>query len=132
MKQETVCRVDDDILYQFTARKLLEKMDCVGEVLVFSDGEQASNYLLKHLDEKGRLPSIIFLDINMPFMDGWGFLENIKRRMPQQASKMRIHVVSSSPAREDRLKAHSYPEVDDYIVKPITTDIFREKIEELG
>ncbi len=129
MKNETICVVDDDIVYQFTAKKLLSAIEHVKDVLIFSDGEEAYNYLVQHLNSSTELPGIIFLDINMPFMDGWTFLEIFRKIKPDLPKPISIYMVSSSQDRKDRERARKISEVSDYIVKPITKEIFKEKIE---
>ncbi len=128
MKTETICVVDDDLVYQFTAKKILNKLDTVKDVLTFSDGEQAYNYLKEHVKFEDKLPGLIFLDINMPYMDGWTFLNIFKEIKPHLAKNVTIYMVSSSPERKDIDRAKQISEVADYIVKPITRDIFMEKI----
>ncbi len=128
MKKETICVVDDDLVYQYTASKMLKGIDTVSDVITFSDGEQAYNYLQDHLDVKDKLPGIMFLDINMPFMDGWTFLKIFKDLKLKLAKPITIYMVSSSPEKDDIERAKKIPEVSDYIVKPITRDIFKEKI----
>ncbi len=60
MKSETICVVDDDLVYQFTAKKMLSKLDTVNGVLTFSDGEEAYNYFKNHIAAKDKLPGLIF------------------------------------------------------------------------
>ncbi len=130
MNRANVCVVDDDLVYQFTAKKILSEMRNVNEVMIFSDGEKASQYLREHLHSAQELPSVIFLDINMPFMDGWTFLKvfrELKAEIPRHIS---IYMVSSSPAVEDIERARNFPEVAGYIVKPMSATKFREMISE--
>lgn len=131
MKQETICVIDDDIVYQFTAKKILSGLENVGSVLVFSDGEKALEYLVDHADSEEDLPGFIFLDINMPYMDGWSFLEMFKAIKPRLKKQITIHMVSSSPERRDMDRAEKIREVSGYIVKPITREIFTEKLDGL-
>ena len=129
MKHETICVIDDDIVYQFTAKKILSSLNNVGKVLIFSDAEKALEYLVDHADSEEDLPGLIFLDINMPFMDGWTFLDMFKEIKPRLNKSITIFMVSSSPERRDMDRARRIEEVTDYIVKPITREIFTEKIE---
>ncbi len=128
MRNETICVVDDDLVYQFTAKKILAKLKNVKDVLFFSDGEQALNYLRDNLDFKEKLPGIIFLDINMPYMDGWTFLNIFKQIKSKLSKTATIYMVSSSPEKSDIERARKIEEVTDYIVKPITKEVFKEKI----
>src|SRR6266446_5237678 len=88
--------VDDDIIYQFTARKTLEATGYTDKIFVCSNGEEACQLLKNNLSNMQELPDVIFLDINMPVMNGWDFLrayESIQVNLPKD---VRIFLVSSS------------------------------------
>lgn len=124
MKKEVICLIDDDKVYQYTATKSIEASGVVQRVLVFDDGETAYTYLVDNLSTRNYLPDIIFLDINMPYMDGWEFMEEFVKLKPKLAKPITIYMVSSSIQEEDIQKAKSLEEVCDYIIKPIDTEMF--------
>jgi CheY-like chemotaxis protein len=111
--------IDDDRIYQFTARKTLESTGMVKDLQIFSNGEEAIDYLKAH---PGKLPHLIFLDINMPTMDGWQFLEACTQYI--QPGQLVIYMVSSSVDEYDIRKSKEYSLVSDYIIKPISRDKF--------
>ena len=123
-----VCIIDDDIVYQFTARKFLEKIKEVSNIFIFSDGLEASKHLSLNPSNNEKLPDIIFLDIRMPTMDGWTFLEMYKSVKGDISKPITIYMVSSSPEIKDKEKALSYSEVSDYLIKPLTYKTFKDKI----
>lgn len=123
-----VCIIDDDIVYQFTARKFLERINEVSKIMIFSNGLEASQKIITTSTKPDELPDIIFLDIRMPIMDGWTFLENFKSVKPSISKTITIYMVSSSPEARDREKALAYSEVTGYLVKPLTLTVFKEKI----
>jgi CheY-like chemotaxis protein len=121
-KIDTICVIDDDAIYQMTFGKEVEKSGLVNKVLVFSDGEKAIEFFqdLSHSPEE--LPGVIFLDINMPVMDGWDFIEEyalLKAKLPR---KITVYMVSSSINPIDLERAKNINEISDYLVKPITKD----------
>lgn len=119
MKRNIICIVDDDKVYQFTTTKTIEKLNLVDKILSFFDGSQLYAYIQQHIAEEEMLPDVILLDINMPFMDAWQFLdefENICRQLPKEIT---LYIISSSISERDILKARSYHHVKDYLVKPI-------------
>ena len=71
----TICLIDDDSIYQFTAKRIIELLNPLQKVLVFSNGKEAIDYFQASTQCNNEIPDVIFLDINMPVMNGWEFLE---------------------------------------------------------
>ena len=71
---------------------------------------------------------MIFLDINMPIMNGWEFLDEYKNLRTQFTKPVVVYVVSSSIDDNDMRKSREYKEVSDYIVKPVNRDTYKELI----
>jgi CheY-like chemotaxis protein len=69
-----------------------------------------------------KLPDYILLDINMPIMNGWEFLDEYKRLNIDPLGKTKIFIISSSVFSNDINKARSYPLVKDFISKPLNVD----------
>lgn len=115
-----VAIVDDDNIFQFTTKIKIEKLLLAEEVLVFNDGEEIFNYL-KETDVVD-LPSIVLLDINMPMVDGWDFLELFKSVDEEKQKGIKIFMLSSSINPVDVEKAKENKFVHDYITKPIRDD----------
>lgn len=130
MKHETVCVVDDDLVYQYTAKRILTNMPSVRDVLIFPDGERLYQYLLDHLQDEKDIPGVIFLDLNMPYMDGWTFLNLFHKLQPQIQKEVSIYVVSSSKENADLARAKGLEGVKEYIIKPISEETFKNKVEE--
>lgn len=125
-KVNTLYLVDDDDIFQFLTRRIIEETRLVGEIKVFSNGLRALEFLKSVQDNPEMLPEIILLDLSMPVMDGWDFLEEYIMLQPFLGKKISIYVVSSSIAPADIQKAQSISEVTDYIIKPVTVEKFAE------
>jgi CheY-like chemotaxis protein len=121
-KINTVCIVDDDDIYQFTVKHEIERTHLVDQVKSFSDGEQAIHFLKQAAHIPALLPDILFLDINMPIMDGWDFLDEFAQLNHDLDKKITIYMVSSSNNQKDVERAKRFDEVTDYLIKPVTRD----------
>ena len=120
--KKTVCIIDDDEIYQRIASRMIDRSEAFSEAIYFTHASDA----LQFLDAEEELPDIILLDINMPLMDGWQFLNEIEKNNPVVLDNSRIYIVSSSIAGSDREKAKSYPKLKGFISKPISVSILKE------
>ena len=126
-----VCIVDDDDIYQFTMVKTMKSLNLTDKIMVFSDGEEALDFMLDNLHNDKELPDVIFLDIDMPIMDGFQFMEEYVKIKPKLGKKITIYMVSSSVDPVDIDRAKKITEITDYIVKPITHDQLTTIVQEL-
>ncbi|HVZ25556.1 MAG TPA: response regulator [Sediminibacterium sp.] len=131
-EKRIVCLIDDDNIYQYTARVILESTGLTRHIHSFYNGREALNYLTEHCkDDAGIFPDVIFLDINMPVMNGWEFLEEYLKLHPSLPKPVVVYVVSSSVDTGDMRKSLSYEVVSDYLVKPVNRSKYQELMESL-
>ena len=109
--------IDDHKVNNFINQKLLEKHFEELEVLSFEEPYDALDYLD---DDANQVPDLIFLDINMPDMDGWEFIE--KLQVNERLARIPIVMLSSSIFKSDLEKSKSYPTVIDFQMKPLTKE----------
>lgn len=119
----TICLIDDDNIYRFTAKRIIELVNPEQKVLMFSNGKEALDYFIQTAIQDEQLPDVIFLDINMPVMNGWEFLEAYTRIKPELHKAITIYMVSSSVDEKDKVRSLTFDSVKDYIVKPINKDM---------
>ncbi len=131
-KPSTAGIIDDDQIYQLVMRRTIEQSGAIESILQFYDGEEAINYFKQMHNSPEGLPELIFLDINMPFMDGWQFLDEFIKIPFHSDYKKTIFIISSSSTTEDLNKAKKYNVVAGYHVKPITKDKFEEILQSIG
>ncbi len=114
-----VCIIDDDEIYQYTMSLNLKSLDSIGEIIVFNDGLEANNFMLDNLNNQEKLPDIIFLDINMPVMDGFQFMEEYEKIKSKLTKNIIIYMISSSVDPVDIEKATQINDISEYLTKPI-------------
>ena len=110
--------IDDDEIFVFVLRKLLQKCDHFDEIVNISNGLDAIEILNNQYSRNGQLPDLIFLDLNMPVLDGWQFLDEIEK-LPFK-DQLKIHVISSSIDAREIEKAKEYSTVKSFVSKPVT------------
>lgn len=118
-KINLVSIVDDDKLYQFTAQKTIEKIGLVQNFTAFENGKDALDDLIANKNDATKIPDIIFLDINMPVMDSWEFLENYNTVKASLSKTPVIYVITSSIDESDKEKTRNIQEVSNLLIKPI-------------
>jgi len=121
--KESICIIDDDQIYQLIVRKVVERTGEFESFCFYKNGLEAFEDF-KSPDYK--LPEIILLDINMPQMDGWQFLDSLIAHRPNFYQETIIYVVTSSIAHSDRDKAKSYKEVSGFLSKPLSVEKLKE------
>lgn len=118
----TVMVVDDDDNWCFISKKILEKAGIGKKIITANNGLEALKILQENANNGDKLPELIFLDIKMPVLDGFGFLEEATKSKELDLSQSRIFICSSSFLAKDKEKAKLYP-VEDFITKPLTLEI---------
>lgn len=115
MKNLDILLVDDDPLIKFYIQKTLVRKNIANKVYTVNNGQEA----LELLDGKaaGMDRVLIFLDIEMPVLNGWGFLNELQKKDYQ--SKANIVVVSTSTELGAKRTSDQYPQVMGYLEKPI-------------
>lgn len=118
-KNNSVCIIDDDSIFVYIVKRLMDESNFCDSIIEFENGKEGIEGVLE-LNTKNKLPNIIFLDLSMPIMSGWEFLDAFAEAKISNKEAIKIIVMSSSinPNEIEMIKA--YPMVTDYIVKPIT------------
>ncbi|WP_378185543.1 response regulator [Aquimarina sp. W85] len=127
-KIDLACIVDDDPIFVFGVKKVMELANFCNGFLVFKNGREALDKLKAIISSGSKLPEILLLDLNMPILDGWQFLEEFTK-IPS-SKKITIYIVTSSVDPQDIAKAKRYELVSDYIVKPISVKRLKEILNE--
>ncbi|BAO56222.1 response regulator [Nonlabens marinus] len=119
MKRKIVL-VDDDAIYRLIAARLLGLVDTTLQIDQFENGQLALDYLQKEMNVNGTYT--ILLDINMPVLDGWGFLDKVEKKKVNEFPNLHIYIVSSSTDKSDLSKAGQYKSVKGFFHKPLSME----------
>ncbi len=123
-KKRCACIIDDDKIYAYGVKKIIDKHQLSNSILIFENGEEAIHKLRKLHSSGKTLPDVILLDIDMPKMNGWEFLTEFQQLRSEIDKKIDIFVISS---KIDKVNADIYKyewneKVADYISKPIKAE----------
>ncbi|MGJ1268318.1 response regulator [Sphingobacterium spiritivorum] len=115
--------VDDDIIFRLIFSKMLESFSEIPvQVQVFENGLEALNHFRLYQHDIDKLPDILFVDIDMPFLSGWELMDEIMLEGMNFVLHIPVYILSSSTSTADKQKIHNYIFIDEYIEKPITKD----------
>lgn len=121
---KTIAVVDDDPIYIQALKNLFTSWKISNPILFFENGKEAIDFI--RVKEASALPDILLLDLNMPVMNGWAFMEKFAAMAPQLGKNISIYLVTSSIWEEDSKRAEKNPYLKELIVKPILQKKFRE------
>jgi CheY-like chemotaxis protein len=123
-KYRRVFLIDDDEIHNFLCESVIRNHQFAEEVYSYLWAEEALKALSKIVEEAPEnFPEIIFLDINMPGMDGWEFIEEYRKLPKELTDKCNLFVLSSAVDKKDITYARSLSEVRDFFSKPLTNEI---------
>ncbi|GAA3782232.1 response regulator [Corallibacter vietnamensis] len=113
--------IDDNLLFR-KLTKILVKNSGIQEsnIHLFSNGKEAFEFIYSNINNVKFLPEILFLDLNMPIMNGWKFLKLLYNLLENSNYKPVIYILTSSIDTKDIETANNIPFVKDYLVKPIS------------
>ncbi|QLG45571.1 response regulator [Costertonia aggregata] len=119
-KLDTSCIIDDDPIFIYGTKRIMKEVDFCNDILVYNNGQDAIDGLNELTSQGKELPSVIFLDLNMPIMNGWEFLDDFTKIPNHNREKVTVYIISSSVDPRDLERIKDYEVVNNYILKPIS------------
>jgi CitB family two-component system response regulator MalR len=121
-KFASILLVEDDPITVMVCDRIIKMSGFSNQVQSKQNGQEAINHLKLVVEGSVELPDIIFLDINMPVMNGWDFLQEFETFKLQLQKLPRIFILSSTVDPEDYKKAAEFSTVEGFISKPLTQE----------
>jgi CheY-like chemotaxis protein len=116
---KTIFLIDDDPVFVYLTKKIICSITGECKIREFADGELAIDNLKSIAGEADSLPDIIFVDLSMPVMDGWEFLNEYHQLKPKLCKPIELFIVSSSISPQELERSKSYQAVTDFLIKPV-------------
>ena len=117
--------IDDEEINLFILQNLLRLSQINAEILFYNTSKKAIEYLKTLITEQKGFPDLILLDIEMPVMNGWDFLDDYRKLDKSYQKDCKIIIFTTSIIEQDILKAQSYKEVQDLLNKPMTVEMIK-------
>jgi CheY-like chemotaxis protein len=122
-KFENTLLIDDNDLDNFINQKMMESTHFSKHIHTSINGEVALDFINDLITSEAKpYPDIMFVDLNMPIMDGFEFIENFKKIKNEKLMESKIVILTSSIDNEDRVKAEKIDNRITFINKPLTNE----------
>lgn len=123
MKLNCILLIDDDESTNFLNKLVLEQIGCANEIVAVQGAREGLNFLSEKRNGKFPQPDLVFLDINMPGMNGWEFLVEYGKLPEEQKANIIVVMLTTSLNPDDAAKAEGFKEINDFQIKPITPEM---------
>ena len=120
--------IDDDSIFNFIHAKVIRQVDEEADIADFISSSEALAFIKERFVSHKAEPTLVFLDINMPEINGFELLDAIKELPAESVSKMSIYIITSSLNEKDVRKSKEYPSLKGYIGKPLSFERLNEVI----
>ena len=116
--------IEDDLSTNYLHKRVISKSDCDAQVIVHQNADNALTYLKNTSKDHNIPPNLIFLDVNLPGMSGWEFLDEFRILSFPEKEETVIIMLTTSLHPDHEAKAKEYPELNGFHTKPMTLEMF--------
>ena len=117
--------IDDYSISLVTANQAIKQHGFFGKITTYSEAQLALDYLINNQNNPAVLPNVILLDLNMPIMNGWEFLEALEELAPNLINLIDIYILSSSVDPGDIQRSKKYTSVNGFLSKPLAQNMLQ-------
>lgn len=128
-KLNNILLIDDSEADNFIHKRVIKKAEVAEKITIKYSGQDALDYLVESIDGKYPKPDLVFLDINMPGMDGWEFLDHYDLLPEEKKAGIVVCMLTTSVASRDKIIADSKPIINEFSNKPLTKEMLFNIIE---
>lgn len=126
---KSILLVDDDEASNFLHSIFINKLNLDIEINAAMNGQEALDYILSKGAEKLALPCMVMLDLRMPIMDGWEFMQRYEEQVSKELKEqIMIILVTISDNSDDKERATNHPHIADFAQKPLSDGVFKKII----
>ncbi|MBU2975212.1 response regulator [Zobellia sp. B3R18] len=122
---EKTCIIDDDAIAVFGLKRAMQALKFSPELIIYENGLDAIEAFKTMIEGEMSLPSLILIDINMPVMDGWDFITEMRKIWPKDLEEPTIYMMTSSLSPMDVETAKSFGLENNYLIKPIYAEVLQ-------
>ncbi|MCB9231795.1 MAG: response regulator [Bacteroidia bacterium] len=125
-KLKSILLIDDDEPTNFLHKLVIERLDCAEEIIVHQEAARALEFLKTPRNGTFAQPDLIFLDINMPAMNGWEFLDAYHQLPGEQRGKVVVVMLTTSLNPDDQTRAATIHDIRGFLSKPLSMELMKE------
>lgn len=124
--------LDDNQIELFIIKKMLMKYKAFDDTLYSTDGRNVLKFLQVNKLKESSLPELLFIDLHMPKLSGWHFLDRLKTFYPELQKQINVYIITSSVDPRDIRKMDNYPFVKSYLIKPLTGEVLESIVRDIN